>query len=140
MPNRSPDSISNVIHIVTRAPLDPVSGASPRPGECLACFLHRMLAGLPCVGTFAWTEHYRSSLARRAVSLVDRLRSRGAACDCSVVDVVWWPRTGSPGTLSGERDLVPPTLRPARQPPCGRQQTRPSQACSNWAERRDLAL
>lgn len=139
-PERSPDRTSNVIHIITRAVLDPVTGASPRPGECLACFLHRMLAGRPCVGTFVWTDHYRVSRARRAVSLVDRLRSRGAACDCSVVDVVWWPSPRARGSGPGETGHLTSTGPVAVPSLCGGEQTRPSQACDNWAARRDLAL
>lgn len=128
--------MSNVVHILTRRPLDERLGTSIGPNECLACFLARMVGAQTCAGSFAWTEHYRRSRAPRAVALERRLRAAGATCDCEVVDVVW--------RLSGRLLVREPEtgllVEPAEPPPCADTRSRSTKPCANWAPAHDVAL
>lgn len=67
-----------------------VDGASariltPRPGECLVCYVFRQLREFGCNGTHRFAEVYRDRTAPRATALLDRLSSMGACCcDCEM--------------------------------------------------------
>lgn len=130
-----PSALSNVVHIVTRQPLDERLGSAVRPGECLACFLHRMIGTAECLGEFTWTEHYRHVRSPRAVALERRLRAAGATCDCDVLDRVW--------RLNGAllvRDAVTDGLVPPTEPvSCAATRPRSTRPCTNWVAVRDLA-
>lgn len=128
--------MSNVINILTRSPLDPTHGASPRAGECLACFLHRMLSDLDCVGTFAWSEHYGASRAVGSEGLVDRLRERGALCDCALIDLVWSLTPAARVTDPLSRQLVIPDP----PPECAGVSPSSLLPCTLWSEPEDIAL
>lgn len=60
----------------------------PRVGECLACFLHRVLARQPCdmklTQTRRWQSMQRRSGARTA-GLTAHLKRNAAFCDCEVL-------------------------------------------------------
>ncbi len=127
--------MSNVVHILTRLPLDEQLGTSVQPGECLACFLQRMVGLAMCSGSFTWAEHYRDTRAPRAVALERRLREAGASCDCQVLGAVWQlngallardPRSG--------RLTVPVDL-----PPCSVTRPRSTRPCMNWTPAQALA-
>lgn len=128
--------MSNVIHILTRQPLDPVLGAAPRPSECLACYLHRMIRAGDCPGTLAWADHYRQVRARRATALTRRLEHRGACCDCEVVTLVWcpspalWVRNRSTGDL----------VEPDELPSCEGVRPGSTEPCHLWSRSADVAL
>lgn len=128
--------MSNVIHILTRRPLDPVLGAAPLPGECLVCYLHRMVRTGECPGTLAWAEHYRRLRAKRATALIRRLVQRGARCDCEVLTHVWcvspaqWVRDPFTGEL----------VEPDELPPCGGVRPGASDPCDLWARPAEIAL
>lgn len=53
-----------------------------RPGECLFCYVIRMLP-LGCTG-LRFARHYRDVRAPRAVALEKRLGQKGAFCDCEI--------------------------------------------------------
>lgn len=55
---------------------------TPLPGECLLCYVHRMLEH-GCRG-LRWAPHYRDLRAPRATALEKRLRSAGGGCDCEI--------------------------------------------------------
>lgn len=128
--------MSNVVHIITRRPLDERLGTSVRAGECLACFLHRMVGDQSCLGSFAWTEHYRQVRARRAAALVRRLEAAGAVCDCEVVTQVWrlspglWVRDAETGAF----------VEPSVLPECAGVRPTSTQSCSNWVPAHRIAL
>jgi hypothetical protein len=67
---------------LVRATADTLMG--PEPGECLACFVVRMLKEFGCDNTLRWARHYRDQRAPRAVGLEARLASRGGFCDCEI--------------------------------------------------------
>lgn len=58
---------------------------APRPGECLSCYVARMLDDMPCDGSHRHALRYRDAVAPRATALVERLRQVGACCcDCEL--------------------------------------------------------
>lgn len=62
-----------------------IDGASariltPRPGECLVCYVFRQLTEFGCNGTHRFARIFRDQTAPRATALFDRLRSMGACC------------------------------------------------------------
>lgn len=55
-----------------------------RPGECLACYLQRMVHEHGCV-EHRFVTAYRDRAAPRATALHARLRRLGGFCDCEVL-------------------------------------------------------
>jgi hypothetical protein len=77
----------------------------PRAGECLCCYVARMLDEFPCDGTHRHALRYRDATAPRATALSSRLRSVGACCcDCEVFLNGYQPRSPARGYF-GEDDL-----------------------------------
>lgn len=56
---------------------------TPRPGECLHCYVIRMLPQFGCSG-LTWATRYRDLQAPRATALARRLSGQGAFCDCEI--------------------------------------------------------
>ncbi|OFE17358.1 hypothetical protein BA895_16355 [Humibacillus sp. DSM 29435] len=128
--------MSNVVHILTRRPLDERLGTSVRPGECLVCFLRRMVGAQACLGSFTWAEHYRLSRAPRAVALERRLRAEGATCDCEVPGRVWRLN----GSLLVRDPASGALVEPDEPPRCSASRPTSTKPCDNWGLVRDLAL
>jgi hypothetical protein len=59
----------------------------PKPGECLHCYVYRMLE-FGCSG-LRWARRYRDMMAPRATALDKRLMSKGACCDCEIFMNGW---------------------------------------------------
>jgi hypothetical protein len=107
----------------------------PLEGECLYCYVHRMLAEYGCDHRFRWATHYRDVRAPRAKALEARL-GRMAGCDCELfVNGVTLVRR-----LQVVRDDVddhdldrrwPETL-----PECAGIRTGSTQRCRHWTRRR----
>ncbi|WP_114559768.1 DUF2695 domain-containing protein [Desertihabitans aurantiacus] len=55
----------------------------PADGECLLCYLDRMLDQFGCTTELRWATRYRDLRAPRATALVRRLGQVGG-CDCEV--------------------------------------------------------
>jgi Protein of unknown function (DUF2695) len=57
----------------------------PRAGECLCCYVARMLDEFPCDGSHRHAIRYRDAMAPRATALAKRLGQLGACCcDCEL--------------------------------------------------------
>ena len=56
----------------------------PQPGECLACYVARMLEEFGCDCTLRFARHYRDLRAPRASGLERRLGALGGFCDCEI--------------------------------------------------------
>lgn len=56
----------------------------PRPGECLLCYVARMLDQFGCYTTLRFARRYRDTTAPRATALEKRLGSMGGYCDCDI--------------------------------------------------------
>ena len=57
---------------------------TPRPGECLACFVARMLRSFGCDTTLRWAREFRDQRAPKATALERRLGRMGGYCDCEL--------------------------------------------------------
>ncbi|WP_415078781.1 DUF2695 domain-containing protein [Microbacterium sp.] len=64
-----------------------------RQGECLPCYLDRVLRDAPCDGSLRLTCAYRDARAPRATKLERRLRDHGGQCDCEVLMNVYWSKS-----------------------------------------------
>ncbi len=56
----------------------------PREGECLLCYVYRMLGEFNCSGLH-WATRYRDLAAPRATGLERRLARVGGYCDCEIL-------------------------------------------------------
>jgi hypothetical protein len=56
----------------------------PREGECLLCFVARMLDDFGCDTTLRWSLRFRDARAPRATALAARLGDVGGFCDCEI--------------------------------------------------------
>lgn len=54
-----------------------------RAGECLLCYVNRMITTHDCVG-LRFAKHYRDVRAPRATALEGRLGQMGGFCDCEI--------------------------------------------------------
>ena len=57
----------------------------PRSGECLLCYLLRMVPDLSCDGTLRWSTRWRDAQPRPPRTLLRRLERGGGYCDCEVI-------------------------------------------------------
>ena len=64
--------------------------ATPRPDECLPCFLERVLQ-FGCDNTLSWSGRWRDRRMPRDTGLERRLERSGGYCDCEVLGNVWGP-------------------------------------------------
>ena len=56
----------------------------PRAGECLVCYVARMLDEFGCDTTLRFARNYRDQMAPRATKLERRLGDMGGFCDCEI--------------------------------------------------------
>jgi hypothetical protein len=98
---------------------------APAPGECVLCYVNRMLEAFGCDTTLRWARRWRDQLMPRATGLERRLQARGGFCDCEVFLNGW--------TLRNHlqvRDEDGELTWPATPPACAG--ARASQPCANW--------
>ena len=83
----------------------------PTHGECLPCYLDRIIRDVPCDGSLRLARAYRDAVAPRATALEQRLHDGGACCDCEVLMNVYWAKA----------EFVGPCLKVRRgsTQPCG---------------------
>ena len=103
---------------------------TPRPQECLFCFVDRMLTAFGCDNTLRWVRRWRELRRPRAAGLEGRLGRSGAFCDCEVFLNGWTVRD----------DLLVPDAHgegdwPPRRPDCAGTGPRSSQPCATWVRR-----
>ncbi len=112
--------MTNVIQLRSRQRVDPAHEWRPAPGECLACFVHRMVMRCSCTGTLVWAEHWRRMRSPRASALIRRLEGQGAVCDCALTSLLWSPTAGR-WDAQDEEALAPSCagVRPRSVRPCG---------------------
>lgn len=102
----------------------------PHEGECLACYVTRMVEAHGCDLTLRWSRLFRDAVAPADARLEHRLEAGGGTCDCEVPIVVWtlappWA-TGPP---FGEESLWPGSL-----PRCGGAATGSTAPCLLWEQ------
>ena len=104
---------------------------APRPQECLACYVLRMLNEFGCDTTLRFAVAHRDLRAPRATALEERLGRMGGFCDCEIL-------------LNGVRRA--PHLRTYDEfgdevagepmPECAGVRRGSTQGCSHWVRRR----
>jgi Protein of unknown function (DUF2695) len=106
---------------------EPEPPAQPAPGECVACFLDRMVGAYGCSDRLTWAGLWRDRAAPRASALERRLRSRGGYCDCEVLMNVFARRTWLAAQATGAE--VDPEAEP---PPCLGVRKGCTRPCGRW--------
>lgn len=99
----------------------------PREGECVLCFVARMVDDVGCDGTLRWVHGFRDVRVPGASGLERRL-GRSATCDCRTVQrgfvlvrELW------------ERDVHTDELRlPDRRPACAEVPASSTRPCRCW--------
>lgn len=105
---------------------------APRKGECLCCYLERVLAEFPCDGTQRLTLHYRDTTAPRATTLRDRLSRMGACCcDCEVLLNAYQPADPDRPVRAFAGEAEKSRTHDAA-PPCQGVRRGSVQPCGNW--------
>lgn len=109
-----------------------------RPGECLLCYVWRMLE-FGCVG-LRWAKRYRDIRAPRARALERRLGQRGGFCDCEIFMNAYqpaphlWivPEPVDDEDVDWEDDASPPE----EMPPCEGAAPGSTKPCGLWTPHR----
>ncbi|WP_343061453.1 DUF2695 domain-containing protein [Nocardioides luti] len=100
----------------------------PISGECLPCYVARMLRTEGCDHTWRWASRFRELRSPDAAGMQRRLSRRGAACDCGIFV--------SELTLARHqlvRDLDTDELeQPAVAPDCSAVRRTSTHPCANW--------
>jgi hypothetical protein len=110
----------------------------PRPGECLLCYVFRML-DFGCTG-LRWARHYRDLRAPRATALERRLGEKGGYCDCEIFLNAYelapqhWVEAEE-YVEDGVTYLEDPTY-PEPMPPCRGVRAGSTRGCSLWVRMR----
>ena len=110
----------------------------PREGECLLCYVYRMLK-FGCNG-LQWASRYRDVRAPRATALEQRLGRKGGYCDCEIflngyelAPEHWMPaQEYVEGGVTYESDPAYPDPFPA----CKGVPRGSTQGCALWVPRR----
>jgi hypothetical protein len=79
--------LAPVLHIERELRHLSVEITQPKTGECLHCYVYRMLE-FGCTG-LRWAQRYRDLRAPRATAFRRRLMSKGAGCDCEIFMNGW---------------------------------------------------
>ncbi len=79
--------LAPVLHIERELRHLSVELTRPQPGECLHCYVCRMLE-FGCTG-LRWATRYRDLKAPGAMALGELLMSKGAGCDCEIFMNGW---------------------------------------------------
>lgn len=112
----------------------------PRSGECLLCYVWRML-DLGCTGP-RWAPHYRDRKAPRATALEPRLGERGGFCDCEMslngyelTPELWTPPREVEGAASLRVRGGAAGQPPAQPPPRRGVRAGSTRGCMLWVRR-----
>jgi hypothetical protein len=119
---------------------------TPHEGECLYCYVVRMLDEHGCDTTVRWARRFRDVLAPRATRLEHRLGGMGGFCDCEIfmngvtlVDhlLVRDVARHEDDADEDEEDELwgDDAVWPQPRPECGGVRTGSTQGCENWVRR-----
>ncbi len=104
--------------------------AVPAPGECLVCFLERMVSAYGCNNRLLFAQLWRDRMAPRATALERRLGAKGGYCDCEVLMNAYVRRDDYLRELAGDYDAPADDV-----PPCLGVSRGSSQPCGHWIRR-----
>lgn len=113
----------------------------PEQGECLTCFIDRMLHRFGCNGTLRFALFFRDQRAPAAAALEHTLGDAGGYCDCEVLMNAVEPAAHllTPGRWAQDADgfeVYVEAVAPTVMPDCARVPAGSTQPCANWAQRR----
>lgn len=122
-------AIDQETELLLQSMADQLTG--PRAGECVACYVARMLDEFGCDDTLRFALRFRDLCAPRATALPRRLGQMGGYCDCEIflngLALSDEPlRNDEDGNLTG----------PDSPPTCRRVRKGSTQPCTNWMRRR----
>lgn len=110
-----------------------------RPGECLVCYVARMLDEFGCRCTLRFAKRYRDAEAPRATALERRLGQVGGFCDCEIFLNGWklHQRFRKPVREVDAYGIVfeEDAEEPAELPPCATVRRGSIRPCANWIRR-----
>jgi hypothetical protein len=97
-----------------------------RPGECVYCYVVRMIDAFGCDTTLRWAARFRDVTAPRATALESRLGRLGGFCDCEIfLNGVTIARLNGAADDDGHWEV----------PPCAGVRSGSTQGCANWTSR-----
>jgi hypothetical protein len=107
-----------------------------RRGECVCCYVGRMLDEFGCDCTLRFATRYRDSEAPRATGLERRLGQVGGYCDCEIF-LNGWTLHQRFRTPTREVDMDGITTEeemtePVELPPCATVRRGSIRPCTNW--------
>ena len=110
-----------------------------KPGECLVCYVDRMVHEIGCDTTLRFARWFRDRRAPRASALERRLGYVGGYCDCEILMNGWWPhpRLWTPARELEEDGIVmcDDPAPPHPMPTCATVRRGSIRPCSNWVRR-----
>jgi hypothetical protein len=101
----------------------------PDGGECVVCFIERMVTTYGCSNQLTFARLWRSRAAPRATALERRLGAKGGYCDCEVLMNAYVRRDDFARELARQE----PSGR--EPPPCRGVGRGSAQPCSLWIAR-----
>lgn len=107
----------------------------PAAGECLLCYVYRMIGEHGCDCRLRFATHYRDVRAPRATGLERRLGQVGGFCDCEIFLNGYEPRQAlwvPDGIDDPNSHDVPELTWPQAMPACGGVRAGSTQPCSLW--------
>jgi hypothetical protein len=101
----------------------------PRVGECLVCYVARMIDAFGCDTTLRFARSFRDQRAPRATALERRLGNMGGFCDCEIFlnAMVLAPHLRR---FDSQGEELPVEL-----PQCARVRRGSTQGCTNWVRK-----
>lgn len=103
----------------------------PQPGECVICFVARMLDEFGCDTSLRFALRYRDLVAPLATGLERRLGAMGGYCDCEI-----FLNGVRLGDHLLEHDEFDEPVAPDPVPRCGGVRRGSTRSCANWVRRR----
>ena len=136
-----PEAAAEVVRIAEELVAQSVAALlAPGVGECLLCYVHRMLTGFGCDNTLRFGGYFRDVRAPRATALVRRLGSMGGYCDCELFlnaydlrPEHWTPEVIR--VLDWYTEVVEEATWPHPLPACQGVRAGSTQPCSLWWRR-----
>lgn len=105
---------------------------NPREGECLMCYVARLVDELGCDTSLRWAVKFRDARAPKATALERRLGQVGGFCDCEIFLNGFELARHLCRYEPEYDDLVPPEELPS----CSGVRVNSTQPCRNWTRLR----
>jgi hypothetical protein len=108
---------------------------TPARGECVLCYVARMIDAHGCDTTLRWARRWRDLRLPQETGLEARFERRGGYCDCEIFLNGWDLR---PDAQAADADGADEPARSSFPPTCRGVADNSSQPCGQWAPRARL--